>query len=216
MSDDGKCTCPQTRRVFSQRKMLAKWQRDPRWKKMKEEHAWIPEARCVYCGRSHGQIWNGKPVQLTINHASRHLYLSEELYLTWDPRYMEITCLSCNRAYERGQKPCPECLKNGKITYILDRETECNSCYLKKNPDKLIEAEQSRQSFKTAVKQANANRAERQRKAKVYHPCTHHRIGGWCGLSAIHSQCQYSKTKALKPAPVGCSEAIAKKRMVKA
>ena len=220
MSDDGQCTNPGTRRVASRRKMQDKWRRSPRWKALLEAHAHTPEAVCVYCGRHHNQPWinskgDEKITRLTINHTSRHLYASEDLYLTWDPRYMEITCLSCNRQYESGMKPCPDCLKKGKLRYILDRDQECWSCYYEKHPEEKKIKDESRERFEKSVRDYNADQAAKRLKSKVSHPCKFHRIGGWCGLSAIHSQCQYSKTKALKPAPVGCPDVIPKKRMVK-
>ena len=209
-------TCPQTRRTYSRRKLLAKWLRDPRWKRMLAEHAHIPEAECVYCHRKHGQIWNGKPVKLTINHASRHLYLSEELYLTWDPQYMEVTCLSCNRHYERGMKPCPACLKKGKLVYILDRDSECNSCYLEKHPLELQKAQEGRELFKKSIKDYNADRARKRKEDKANHPCKSHKIGGTCALVPITAKtddkkCKFTPSKALKM----CDKAVAKKKFVK-
>ena len=212
------CTNPGTRQVATRRKMQDKWRRSPRWKALLAEHAHTPEAECVYCHRKHGQKWTNskgqeKIARLTINHTSRHLYASEDLYLTWDPRYMEITCLSCNRQYERGMKPCPECLKKGRIRYILDRDQECWSCYYEKHPEEKKIQQESRERFGQAVRDYNAGQAKKRRDRKVKHPCTHHRIGGKCGLSMIGSRCTFARTKALKPAPVGCSSAVAKKRV---
>jgi hypothetical protein len=197
--------------------MQDKWRRNPRWKALLEAHAHTPEAVCVYCGRHHGQTWTNskgdeKVVKLTINHISRHLYASEELYLTWNPQYMEITCLSCNRQYERGMKPCPECLKKGKLSYILDRDQECWSCYYEKHPEEKRIQQESRERFAGAVRDYNAQQAKKRLDKKVQHPCKFHRIGGACQLSLIGSQCHYARTKALKMAPVGCAQAVAKKR----
>jgi len=200
-------SCPQARRTYSRRKLLAKWRRDPRWQQMLTEHAHIPEAECVYCHRKHGQIWNGKPVKHTINHASRHLYLTEELYLTWDPQYMEITCRPCNRHYERGMKPCPSCLKKGKLVYILDRDFECNPCYLAKNPAELKRAREGQESFKKSIKDYNAGQAKKRRERKVKHPCKSRTISGRCQRSAIGSRCVYAPTKA----EAGCMDFIRKK-----
>ncbi|MFA6332968.1 MAG: hypothetical protein WCX22_08450 [Methanoregula sp.] len=211
---------PQTRRVATRRKMQDKWRRSPRWRALLEDHAHTPEAECVYCHRHHGQKWTNskgqeKTARLTINHTSRHLYASEDLYLTWDPRYMEITCLSCNRQYERGMKPCPECLKNGRIRYILDRDSECWSCYYEKHPEEKRLQQESRERFAGAVRDYNAQQAKKRRDKKTGHPCVSFRIGGVCGKSLIRSRCTFSRTKALKPVPIGCSEAISKKKMVK-
>lgn len=208
-------TNPGSRRTASRRKMQDKWRRSPRWKALLEEHAHTNDARCVYCGRKHHMEWQArdgsiKTVTLTINHTSRHLYASEDLYLTWDPRYMEIVCVSCNRQYERGMKPCPECLKKGKMTYILDRDQECWPCYYEKHPEEKRVRDESRARFDQAVKDYNAKQATRRRAAKVRHPCTHRRISGACGLSTIGSRCQYSPTKALRD----CEKAEAKKAAV--
>ena len=187
---------PAARRTYSRRKLLAKWLRDPRWKAMLAAHAYTPEAECVYCHRKHGQDWNGKQVRLTINHASRHLYLSEELYLTWDSQYMEITCLSCNRKYERGMKPCPACLKKRKLVYILDRDSECNTCYLEKHPTELQRVQIARESFKKSIKDYNADQAKKRREKKVKHHCTYHGIGQKCRV--LGCACPHSPTKAIK------------------
>jgi len=208
---DHSCTCPGTRRTASRRKMQDKWRRSPRWKAMLAEHAHTQDAVCVYCGRKHGQKWinskgDEKKVTLTINHTSRHLYASEDLYLTWDPRYMEIVCVSCNRQYERGMKPCPSCLEKGKMTYILDRDQECWPCYYEKHPDEKRTRDESRARFDQAIKDYNARQATKRRAAKVRHPCKHRRISGACGLSTIGSRCIYSPTKALKM----CADAEAK------
>lgn len=194
---DGSVTCPEARRTYSRRKMVAKWLRDPRWKAMLSEHAHIPEAECVYCHRKHGQIWNGKPVKLTINHASRHLYLSEELYLTWDPRYMEITCLSCNRKYEHGMKPCPSCLKKGKLVYILDRDSECNSCYLEKHPYEAQKIKEGQESFKGSIRECNKNRANKRRMQKSKHRCKFFGAGQNC-RTRQGAKCPHAATKAEK------------------
>jgi hypothetical protein len=196
--------------------MQDKWRRSPRWKALLEAHAHTPEAVCVYCGRHHGQTWTNskgqeKIVRLTINHTSRHLYASEELYLTWNPQYMEITCLSCNRQYERGMRPCPECLEKGKLSYILDRDAECWSCYYEKHPEERRIQQESRERFAGAVRDYNAKRAKKRRDKKTGHPCVSFRIGGVCGKSLIRSRCTFSRTKALKPAPAGCPDAVGKK-----
>jgi hypothetical protein len=78
-----------------------------------------------------------------------------------------------------------------------------------------VKAVAGREAFKEKIRQHNKARADRQRKAKVRHPCTHHRIGGICGLSKIDSRCTFSRSKALKPVPVGCPEAVAKKGVKK-
>lgn len=213
---NGLCTCPGTIRTASRRKMQDKWRRSPRWKALLAEHAHTPDAVCVYCGRKHGQAWlnskgDEKTVTLTINHTSRHLYASEELYLTWDPQYMEIVCVSCNRQYERGMKPCPVCLKKGKMNYILDRDQECWSCYYEKHPKEREIRDAGRERFNQSVKDYNAKQAKKRLDRSVRHPCKLRRRSGACGKSLIGMRCTFSPTKALKPAPIGCVSAIAKK-----
>jgi hypothetical protein len=173
---------------------------------MLAEHAHIPEAECVYCHRKHGQIWNGKPVRLTINHASRHLYLSEDLYLTWDPQYMEITCLSCNRKYEKGMKPCPACLKKGKMVYILDRDFECNTCYLEKNQGEAKKALEGRESFKKSIKEYNKDQATKRRTRMKKHMCKFNGAFSKCRLRP-GKICTHAATKAEKT----CSDFAIKK-----
>jgi hypothetical protein len=217
---DGSVSNPATRRVFSNRKMIAKWQRSDRFKSMREEHARAPGIVCVHCKMEHGQQRfdskgnpliknNGKPtlVILTINHKTRDLYLTEDLYCTWNPDKMEPCCTICNREYERGMKPCPKCLKAGYVRYIKWYDEECTACYFREHPKEMKKAEAGRESFKASIRQHNKERADRQRKAKVKHPCRSHRIGGICGLSAIGSRCTFSPSKALKK----CSDAVAKK-----
>lgn len=214
------CSNPAARRTVSRRKMQDQWRRDPRWKAMVEKYAHAPGAVCVHCGLHHGQQRvsrscdplirkDGKPglVVLTINHKTRDLYANEDLYLTWNPDKMEVCCTACNREYERGRKPCPTCSKGGYVRYIKWYDEECQDCFYAAHPEELKKAEEGRAAFTASVRQANAARAARQRQAKVRHPCTHHRIGGKCGLSAIGSRCTFSPSKALKM----CGDAVAKK-----
>jgi len=208
----GSISCPPARRTVSRRKMLAKWQRSPRWKALVEEHAHTPESVCVYCGRHHNQQWTNskgeeKTVRLTINHKDRALYLTEDLYCTWNPEKMEITCLACNRLFEQGRKPCPECLKEGRYRPIRWNDEECEECYFRKHPEAAKLAEEGRRKFTEGVRQANAARADRQRKAKVRHPCRYRMVSGRCQLSKIGTRCTFSPSKALKR----CGDAEAKK-----
>jgi hypothetical protein len=108
-------------------------------------------------------------------------------------------------------KPCPECLKKGKIRYILDRDSECWSCYYEKHPDEKKIKDDARERFEQSVRDYNADQAAKRRKEKVNHPCKSHKIGGACALSPINSQCPYARTKALRD----CNQAVAKKKMVR-
>ncbi len=202
-------TCPQARRIFSQRKEVAKWRRDPLWEAMLAEHAHIPGAICVHCKMGHGQQRydhhsnpsinkKGEPVlvHLTINHKTRDLYLTKEAYLTWNPDKMEICCTLCNRVYEKGMKPCPKCLGEGVVTYIKWYDSGCTACYFKEHPDELKKAIEGRQAFKESIRQYNATQAQKRKAAARKHPCKFHRIRGICGKSMIGAQCQYSPRKA--------------------
>jgi hypothetical protein len=91
-----------------------------------------PTAVCVHCLKKHGEMRKKKVVYLTINHLSRRLYLTEELYTTWDPIYMEICCTVCNRLIERGQMSCPVC-HNAYIS-ALDPDKMCQKCFFNANP----------------------------------------------------------------------------------
>jgi hypothetical protein len=197
---------------------------------MKREHALIPGAICAHCKRNHGDKRydrdgflktyekgkkKGQPVltSLTINHMSETSYLTEDLYCTWDEAVMEVCCVVCNGWDRQGKEVCPVC----KCNPIKkdDPVHMCTACYLDAHPEIKKEIEAKREARNESHRLWKKGVADKRRKEKVSHPCKFHRIGGWCGLSAIHSQCQYSKTKALKPVPIGCGEAIAKKRIVK-
>jgi hypothetical protein len=217
----GKYVCPQLLRVKTRRQIIAGYRRKPAWKAMLRDHAHIPEAKCTICNRTHGQEYekdNGSItiIRLTINHTDRRCYISEEAHNTWDPARMRVECTTCNWMYEKGMIPCPKCLKKGRVHYIRWDESECWSCWVEEHPEEFRKIKERKEKSESTRQTINKERAEKRRKEKVSHPCKFHRIGGWCCLSAIHSQCQYSKTKALKPVPVGCAEAVAKKRMVKA
>ena len=201
MTDEGKVTCPQARRVITRRAETGKWRRDPRWKKVLEEHAYIPEAECSVCHRKHKQHYvkrtgDEKIISLTINHTNRACYLDEDLYLTWNPANMRVECTTCNWMYEKGMIPCPECLKNGFVTYIRWDAGECDTCYFEKHPEVLERINQKRTEQAKSLREFKAARAEKRRKAKVRHPCSLHRIGGKCGKSTIGSRCTYAPTKA--------------------
>jgi hypothetical protein len=217
---DHSVSCPQARRVYSQRKELSQWRRDPRWKALVEEHAHIPEAVCAHCGMKHGQQRydhkgnpsinkKGEPVMvyLTINHKTRDLYLNKEAHLTWNPDKMEICCTLCNRVYEKGMKPCPKCLGDGVVTYIKWYDSECTACYFREHPDELKKAVEGRQAFKESVRQYNADQAAKRKKIARKHPCKFHRIRGICGKSMIGSQCTSSPRKVS-----GCGEAVMRVR----
>jgi len=190
-------TCPAERRVFSRRKLQAKWRRSARWKKMLAFHAHIPEARCAICGRKHLQLYtkrDGKTtlIRLTINHTDRTCYFDEEAYLTWDPARMRVECTTCNWMYEKGMIPCPECLKEGIVTYIRWDEGECFGCWMKKHPDEYQKMVAGREQFKAEIKEHNAQRAAKRRADR--HSCRRHKKGQVCGRSAC--RCTFSSKKA--------------------
>lgn len=158
-------TNPQRIRITNNRKEQEKWRSHVRWKKLVEEHAHVPGAVCVHCGRKHNDPIldrdgnqrcdkNGKFrfVYLTINHISRTRYWSEELYCTWDENDMEICCSDCNWRIEAGEKICPICKK----TYIHWRDYSCQGCWDAKHPD-----EAAKRKEEQAVKRIRARKLKR-------------------------------------------------------
>jgi hypothetical protein len=219
---DGSCTNPGSRQVLTHRGNLKKWQRSPRFLKMKQDHALIPGAVCAHCGRYHGDKRydregflktyekgkkKGQPVltSLTINHMSEILYLTEDLYLTWDPALMEVCCAVCNGWDRKGKEVCPVC----KVNPIKkdDPLKMCTACYLDAHPEIRKENQEKKEAREESHRLWKKGRAEKRRVRKVRHPCKFNRIGGRCGKSVLGSRCQYSPTKAMKM----CMDAVAKK-----
>jgi hypothetical protein len=199
MSDDGHCTCPQAIRARNRRTKKSNTYQTKAWKDTVA--AFVKGKKCEWCGSTE-KLLAHHPYRDTPDAIYQDLYLSGCIVL----------CNTCHFMFHRRHKrKCPVC---GEHWMDLDVD-RCYECHLKATPGlkewTLEKAEQKERDRKAR----NADQAAKRLKSKVSHPCKFHRIGGWCGLSAIHSQCQYSKTKALKPAPIGCHEAIPKKRMVK-
>ena len=120
---------------------------------------------------------------------------------------MEITCLMCNRMYERGMRPCPDCLKAGKVRYIRWDQEECDTHYLEKHPDILARITQRRAEQEQASKDYKEKRAAKNRLLKRKHPCIFWRVGQRCGNGGA---CEYSPTKA----PKNCTRGFqAKKKL---
>jgi hypothetical protein len=183
---------------------------------MREKHARGPGIVCTHCGKAHGEqrydrqgnpkIRNdGKPdlTVMTINHLYEYLYLTEDLYLTWDPATMEPCCTVCNGWFRKGMVVCPIC----KVNPVRIGEPMCSACYLDAHPEIRKQIAERKERAETTRRQINRDRAEKRRTLKKKHPCRSHRIGGKCGLSAIGSRCTYSPTKALKM----CPDFVAKK-----
>jgi hypothetical protein len=109
--------------------------------------------------------------------------------------------------HRRHKKRCPVC----KVGWMpLDTEI-CYACNLKATPGKAEAIATERERREVEDRQRKKDRATKRLAKKVKHPCKSHRIGGVCALSPIDSRCTFSRTKALKPVPVGCGQAIAKK-----
>ena len=96
--------------------------------------------------------------------------------------------------------------------YILDRDQECNKCYLEKHPVELQRVKEAGDSFKKSIKDYNAAQAKKRREKKVKHPCKSRMVSGRCQLSMVNGACQYSPRKAVKL----CGDFEYKKGMVKA
>ena len=203
---------PGTIRIGTRRAELKRWQNSPEFKQMREEHARCPGAECRGCHRKHGQQKydpQGNPkmretkkglvpdlVTLTINHRDRASYLTKEKYCTWDPLTMEVICPMCNLAFERGEKPCPDCLKKGKVTYIKWFDEECEACYLIKHPDVAAQMAANKAIREEGARVYKRNRAIQRKAAKVKHPCTFHGYGQKCRID--NCACAHSPTKAAK------------------
>ena len=169
---------------------------------MRENYARTPDAECVYCHRHHGQQKydrQGNPklknsgkcdtVVLTINHRDRASYLTKDLYCTWDPARMEIVCVMCNLAFERGQKPCPECLRKEVVTYIKWYDEECIPCYFEKHPEIQAQVTANREAREENKRQYKKTQASKRKAACQSFPCKSRlqnqkcRKGGVCGYS---------------------------------
>jgi hypothetical protein len=220
-------TNPGTIRVFTQRAQLKRWQNSPRFKAMREEHARAPGIKCAHCKRTHGEQRydrqgnpklknNGKPdlVIMTINHMSETLYLTEDLYLTWDPALMEPCCTICNGWDRQGKEVCPVC----RVNPILkdDPVKMCIACYLDAHPAIKKEIEEKREKRTEDKRLYKKGVAQKRKEDKVNHPCKSHKIGGTCALVPITAKtddkkCKFTPSKALKM----CDKAVAKKKFIK-
>lgn len=218
-------SCPAARQVLTHRGNLKKWQTGPRFLKMKQDHALIPGAVCAHCGRKHGEQRydrdgfpktfekgkkKGQPILviLTINHMSEILYLTEDLYLTWDPALMEVCCTVCNGWDRQGKEVCPVC----KCNPIRkdDPFKMCTACYLDAHPEIRQQNKEKKEAREESHRLWKKGQAKKRLEKKVKHPCRFRMVSGRCQKSAIGSRCTFARTKALKPVPVGCSDAIAK------
>ena len=215
---DHSVSCPAARQVLTHRGNLKKWQRDPRFIKMKQDHALIPGAVCPHCKRQHGEqrydrqgnpklTPKGKPAltTLTINHMSEILYLTEDLYLTWDPALMEVCCAVCNGWDRKGKEVCPVCKAN---PIKKDEPLKmCIACYLDAHPEIRKENKVKKEAREESHRLWKRGQAEKRRAKKVRHPCKSRTISGRCQRSAIGSRCTYAPTKA----EAGCMDFIRKK-----
>lgn len=157
--------CPQGRRVSNRRSEQSKWRGRKRWKNLVKEHCHTPEAVCVHCERHHREPReNGKLTYLTINHLSRALYESEDLYCTWNEELMEICCTMCNWQVESGKVICPVCKKQ----YIKINEPDgmCRHCYYESHPEEAARAKE-RQKQKAKDKRALLKKLRDGQKAKA-------------------------------------------------
>lgn len=161
MDSIGHVTCPENRRKKKRRSEQSKWRQSKEWKALVGAHARVPEAFCVHCYKKHGDLRkNGNKVVLTINHLSRRLYATKELYCTWNPYLMEIACTICNWKFESGEKPCPLC----HDSYIKWNEDMCQGCYDKQHP---LEAESRKISQEIKRNRAKKLKKELEKKARL-------------------------------------------------
>ena len=207
MSDTvNSCTNPGTIRVFTQRAQLKRWQASPRFKAMKRDHALKPGAVCAHCGRQHGEqryerngdpklTPKGKPslTSLTINHMSETLYLTEDLYLTYDPALMEVCCSVCNGWDRQGKEVCPVC----RVNPIKkdDPQRMCVACYLDAHPEIKKEIQEKREAREEGKRLYKKGQAEKRKKDKVKHTCNFRRIEQGCSAQ-MGKKCTFAPTKA--------------------
>jgi len=201
-------TNPGTIRVFTHRAQLKRWQNSPQFKAMREEHARAPGIKCAHCGRIHGEQRydrqgnpklknNGKPdlVIMTINHMSETLYLTESLYLTWDPALMEPCCTICNGWDRQGKEVCPVC----RVNPILkdDPVKMCIACYLDAHPEIKKQIEAGKEKRAEDKRQYNKSQATKRRILTAAHHCSFHGVGQKCRIQFRGCMiCPISKTKA--------------------
>ena len=206
---DGSVTNPGTIRTFTHKAQMRRRQKDPRFKKMKQEHALIPGAFCVHCLRKHGEprinmrtgdsmltTKKGKVVvqltSLTINHKTENSNLTDENYLgEWDDD-KEVCCVVCNGYYRQGKKACPVC----KIVPINANDTGmCNACYLAAHPDIKEQTEADKETRIEGKRQYNKKQALKRRTQKNKSRCKFFRAGQKCGFR-LGSKCPHAPTKA--------------------
>lgn len=205
------CTNPGTIRTFTHKAQMRRRQKDPRFRKMREEHALVPGATCAHCKREHGEPRKnmrtgdimltekkGKVVpqltSLTINHKTENSNLTDEKYLTWDDEEMEVCCTVCNGYYRKGQKVCPVC----KIIPIKSTDTGmCNACYLALHPEIKEQVEADKESRVEGKRQYNKKVATKNRALKSKHRCKFYRSGQKCILKP-GTICHHAATKAEK------------------
>ena len=220
MSNEGQVTNPGTIRTFTHKAQMRRRQKDPRFLKMKREHALISGAICVHCEREHGEPRinkrtgdamltekKGKVVvqltSLTINHKTENSNLTDEKYLTWDDNEMEVCCVVCNGYYRKGMKVCPVC----KIVPIKANDTGmCNACYLALHPEIKKQVDANNEARAEGKRQYNKKVAEKNRKLKDTHPCARRLIHQRCRGSPY--ACEWSPRNAEK----GCTRGFKKKK----
>lgn len=166
--------CPQARKVKNRRSEQAKWRSGKKWKALVKEHCHDDtDAVCVHCKKHHKEPRkNGKLTYLTINHLSRALYLTEELYTTWNEELMEICCTMCNWMYEQGKVSCPVC--HNQYISVMEPDGMCQGCYDKAHPDyaakrKAIQ-KQKADAKKALLKMLRDGEKARAKEWKATHP----------------------------------------------
>jgi len=225
MTDDIQVTSPGARRVKRRRRTHRGWWADPDWIAFRDAHARVPGAACHYCGYHHGEQRRdrqgnpryyktgknkGKPmiVSLTINHEDRDAYRSKEEYLTWGPR-TKISCVSCNRNWEKGLVICPICKTNFKHW----SSEMCRECRDERDP---IGAQIRKERQERQQQQNRQDRALRDKKYRAQlnpFPCAHRLLTGRCSKNKAGGQCTFSRQKCLRdPKLGGCPQAKERKK----
>lgn len=195
MTDDGKVTCPQATRTINYRKIQIEWRKRPEYKE--KSAAFLKKN--PWC-----EVWLAVGVHVPateIHHPNRWSYQHGfEVYVDFENN--GAMAVSGNKggghyACHNFLKVCPICKKKK-----CNIHSECcKACHVKKYPAIAAPLEKDED-------QKRISRNFERRKGE--HPCGNHRLSGICKLSKIDSRCIFSPSKALKPVPVGCPQAVAK------
>ena len=186
MTDDGKCTCPQTRQLKGRPKNLNRSWSGANWKQQKA----VFLTKNPLCAM-HNQIGISVPATVP-HHPYRDSY--KGAYTDLELSACVAYCKSCHFAIHHGLTLCKVC---GEHYHPWDAEM-CRFCFDKKHPEIVEAREILIEQKKMAAKEIKDTRNAKNRALKKKHPCFFHHIGGRCGKSVLGIRCPYAPTKAAK------------------